>query len=136
MDKQLFELIMMVKKKCLQTEESIRLDLKLTPGEFHGLLAIEEGEKVPGQEFSERMDFSPSRGSRILNRLVTKKFMVLNPGQSDRRSIEASLTVKGVKMREIIVDKMSECETRITSQLSEKDVRDIRIALTKLAGVM
>lgn len=136
MDKQLFELIMMVKKKCLRTEERIRAELKLTPGEFHGLIAIQDGEKVPGLEFSERMDFSASRGSRILNRLVNKQFMVLNPGQSDRRSIEASLTAEGARMREIIYARMTECEKRITSQLSEKDVRDIRAALTKLASVM
>ncbi|MBN2415334.1 winged helix-turn-helix transcriptional regulator [bacterium] len=136
MEKQLFELIMMVKKKCLRTEEKIRTELKLTPGEFHGLLAIEEGEKVPGLAFSERMDFSPSRGSRILNRLVTKKYMVLNPGRSDRRSIEASLTPGGVHMRAIIFSKMTDCETRITSQLSREDVRDIKSALTKLASVM
>lgn len=136
MEKQLFELIMMVKKKCLRTEERIRVELKLTPGEFHGLLVIEKGEKVPGLEFSERMDFSPSRGSRILNRLVTKQYMVLNPGRSDRRSIEASLTPKGVHMREIIFAKMSECEGRITSQLSREEVNDIKAALEKLASVM
>jgi len=136
MEKRLFELIIMVKKKCVRTEETIREKLGLSPGEFHGLLAIQPGEKLPGLEFAERMDFSASRASRIINRLVNKGYMILKPAQADRRSIETALTPEGEKMRAVLYKEMSECEKRITSQLKDEDVEEIKNALMKLTGVM
>jgi len=136
MKKKLFELIMILKKKCLRTEESIRSELNLTPGEFNGLLTIEEGEKIPGLIFANRMDLSPSRASRVINRLVDRGYMELKTPKKDRRSIEASLTNEGVQMRKIVFEKMTQCENRITAQLSINQVKKIRKALLLLSQVM
>lgn len=136
MKKRLFELIMILKKKCLRTEESIRSDLNLTPGEFNGLLTIEEGEIMPGLFFANKMDLSPSRASRIINRLVDRGYMELKTSKKDRRSIDASLTKKGLQMRQIVFEKMTQCENRITAQLSINQVKKIKKALLLLSQVM
>jgi len=136
MEKQLFELIMAVKKKCLHTEERIRSNLKLSPGEFHGLLVLVPGETLPARIFTERMSFSASRGSRIINRLVQRQYLTIEIAAEDRRSIRISLTDEGVRMREIVFENMTECENKIKAHLSESEIADIRKALILLTGVM
>ena len=136
MEKQLFELIIKIKKKCLRTEERIRGELKLTPGEFHGLLAVQPGERLPGQEFSDRLDISASRGSRVINRLVQRGFMELNTGKEDRRSIEVFLTEDGISMGRLVFEKMVECESTFSSRLNDHQINEIRASLELLLSVM
>lgn len=136
MKKPLFELIISIRKKCMQTEEKVRSDLDLTQGEMYGLLALEPGEKIPGMIFSQRMDLSPSRGSRVISRLMHNGYVTLEPVPENRRSVEVSLSPKGKQMRKSVERHMEECEKRITSQLNEKQTRDVRHALGLLAEVM
>jgi DNA-binding MarR family transcriptional regulator len=136
MKKPLFEFIIAIRKKCLQTEEKIRADLDLTQGELYGLLALEPGEKIPGMTFSQRMGLSPSRGSRIVSRLMQNGYVTSEPVPENRRSVEVSLSLKGKQMRKSVERHMEECEKRITSQLDEKQTRDVRHALRLLVEVM
>ena len=136
MEKRLFELIMQIRKRCLQTEEKIRTELHLTPGEFNGLLSIEPGEKISGNTFSQRMVLSPSRGSRVISKLAENGYITLNIVPDNRRSVEASLTKKGISMQKQLEENMGECEDRITSQLAPTQTQEIRKALERLAEVM
>lgn len=136
MEKRLFELIMSIRKKCLHTEEKIRSELGLTPGEFNGLLSLEPGERVQGAAFSERMGLSASRGSRVIGRMLTNGYINLETVPDNRRSAEASLTKKGIEMQKRLENRMGECEERITSQLDSKNAEKIRFALEQLVAVM
>ena len=136
MAQKLFELIITLRKKCLQTEEAIRSELKLTPGEFNGLLSIESGEKVPGLVFSHRLGLSASRGSRVLNRMLDNGYITLSTVPDDRRSAEASLTHKGTRMRQSILELMEACEKKIVSQLSGKETELVMRTLQRLVEVM
>jgi len=136
MEKRLFELIIAIRKKCLYTEEKIRSELKLTPGEFNGLLAVEPGERILGHTFSRRTGLSPSRGSRVIGRLMQSGFVQSETVPENRRSMEVFLTQKGKTMRKTIENRMEECEKRFTSQLDENQITDIKQALEQLADVM
>ncbi len=136
MQKNLFNLVMTIRKKCLQTEEKIRSQLGLTLGEFNGLLLIKPGEKVHGLEFSNRMGLSQSRGSRVIARMMGSGFVNLETVQGDRRSAEASLTSNGKAMRKKIIDQLDDCEKRMTSQLSEAEIQKIKNTLERLISVM
>ena len=136
MEKRLFELIIQIRKKCLQTEEKIRSELRMTPGEFNGLLSIEPGEKVLGAAFSQRMGLSASRGSRVIGRMLKSGFIDLEQVPDDRRAVEASLTREGIAMQKRLMARMGECEERILSQLDDAMARNIREALTALVDVM
>jgi len=136
MQQRLFELIIALRKKCLQTEEIIRSDLKLTPGEFNGLLSIDTGERLPGAAFSLRLGLSASRGSRVLNRMLDSGYIRLQTLPDDRRSAEASLTEKGVKMRRLILQRMEKCEDKIRAQLNQEEADQVMKTLQRLVEVM
>ena len=136
MEKKLFELIISIRKKCLHTEEKIRSDLGLTPGEFNGFLSMEPGERVPGAAFSERMGLSPSRGSRVFSRMFKNGYIHLETLPGDRRIVEASFTQKGEKMRERVLARLDECEKRILSSLSDQQVHALQEALQFLVKEM
>ena len=136
MQKKIFELIMNIRKKCLQTEEKIRSQLNLTPGEFNGLLMIKPGEKVHGLEFSNRMGLSQSRGSRVISRMMGSGFVKLETVQGDRRSAAASLTPSGKMMRRKLIDRLGDCEKQMSSQLNDDTIQEIKNSLEKLISVM
>ena len=136
MEQRLFEMIMQIRKNCLRTEEKIRTQLYLTPGEFNGLLSIEPGKKISGTIFSQRMVLSPSRGSRVISKLCENGYISMHIVPDNRRSVEASLTKKGIAMQKQLEESMSECEEKITSQLTPMQTEEIKRALKILIDVM
>ena len=136
MENKLFELIIQIRKKCIATEEKIQKEFHLSPAEFNGILAIRPEEKMQCTVFARQMGLSASRGSRVIGKLQENGFIQLKTVPNNRRSVEASLTKKGVEMRGVLEKQMLECEKRFTSQLSEKQIKDIRKSLTLLADVM
>jgi len=132
MSRRLFELILAIKRKCQCNEEQIQKQLGLTAAQFHGLIVLEEGAAVPGAEFARQMGLSPSRGSRVLNSLVTSGFVLTRDRPDDRRTMEISLTSKGRRMKNRIVDRMTACESRICERLDDSGVGRIREALELL----
>ena len=135
-EKRLFELIMDIRRKCLRTEETIRGRLRLSPAEFNGLMSIEPGEKAATNYFAEQMELSPSRASRVISSLMNKGFMAQEQQRDDRRRFNVFLTRRGEEMRERIFTEMSECEKKITDQLSEAEYLKIREALILLSKTM
>ena len=95
MSKHLFELILSIKHKCQSNEEEIRDEVGLSHGEFNGLIILEPGQKILGFDFADRMGLSPSRGSRVLNKLVTDGYVKTQAKPDDRRTILIGLTPKG-----------------------------------------
>ena len=132
----LFELILAVKRKCQCNEEQIQEQLGLSAAEFHGLMALDSDQTVLGGQFAERMSLSPSRGSRVLNKLVTSGLVKAELSPRDRRSIVISLTDRGVEMKERITEHMKACESRICSRLEQADVQQVRGALELLATAL
>lgn len=136
MDRCLFELILAVKRKCQCNEEQIQEQLGLSAAEFHGLMVLEGNRVLLGGEFAERMGLSPSRGSRVLNRLVTDGLVKAELSPKDRRSISVSLTARGVQMKGRITERMRACEGRISSRLDKTDMKQVRGALELLEAAL
>jgi len=132
MSRRLFELILAIKRKCQCSEEKIQTQLGLTAAQFHSLIVLEEGVEIPGAEFARRMGLSPSRGSRVLNSLVTSGFVATRDRPDDRRTMEISLTSKGKRMKHRIADRMKACESRVCDRLDGSGVKRIREALELL----
>ena len=82
------------------------------------------------------MGVSASRGSRVIGKLQESGFIQLETVPNNRRIVEVSLTQKGIEMRTVLEKRMSECEKRFKTQISEKQIKDIRKSLTLLAEVM
>ncbi len=132
MSRRLFELILAIKRKCQCNEEQIQAELGLSPAEFNGLVVLEGDQEVPGCEFAERMGLSPSRGSRVLNTLVTRGYVKTQSRPDDRRAIRISLTGRGKRMKAKIADRMTSCEKRIIDNLDDRGRVQVARALELL----
>lgn len=136
MSGRLFELILAVKRRCQGNEEQIQRELGLSQAEFNALIVLDSEQQVSGCEFAERMALSPSRGSRVLNRLVAGGYAHVLPGATDRRAIVISLTPRGGAIRQQIIGRMAACESRISARLDAASVAQVRHALELLETVL
>lgn len=135
MEKSLLDLIFELKRSCMEDEEQIRTLCKVSLAEYKGIMVISEGEKITCNVLSKKMDLSPSRGSRIIDNLVKKDYLirVVNPG--DRRSFVVSLSSKGAKIRRQIEQERNNCERRIRKKLSVREVEVIKEALELITKI-
>jgi len=136
MGERLFELILAVKRKCQGNQEQIQEELGLSQAEFNALIVLDNQQEVSGCEFAERMALSPSRGSRVLNTLVTDGYIKAVAGPSDRREIAISLTPEGRRVKQQIIGHMEVCENRICAGLDQASVEQVRHALELLEAVL
>lgn len=136
MSRCLFEVILAVKRKCQCNEEQIREELGLSQAEFHGLLVLARAEEMTGCEFARGMGLSPSRASRVLDRLVIGGYAARRSDTEDRRTIQVCLTTRGGRMSRRIMGRMRACEDRICGHLDEVEVRQVRRALELLETVL
>jgi DNA-binding MarR family transcriptional regulator len=75
------------------------------------------------------MGLSPSRGSRIIDGLVRKKYLIRMTNSEDRRSFVLSLSSKGTKIKEQIERERNNCEKRIREKLSTEELELIKEGL-------
>ncbi|UCG56745.1 MAG: MarR family transcriptional regulator [Phycisphaerales bacterium] len=132
MSRRLFELILSIKRKCQSNEEQIQDELGLSQAEFNGLIVLEPGQKILGFDFADRMGLSPSRGSRVLNKLVTEGYVKTQVKADDRRTVLIGLTAKGTRKKKRILGRMEACENRISAKLTKRQIGQIRSALSLL----
>ncbi len=72
----------------------------------------------------------------MLDRLVTDGYVKTAAGPVDRRAIVVSLTPKGRRAKQRIVDHMEACERRVCSDLDDRTVSQIKNALESLETVL
>ncbi|MCU0915068.1 MAG: MarR family transcriptional regulator [Planctomycetes bacterium] len=136
MSGQFFELILAVKRKCQRNEEQIQQELGLCQAEFNALIVLRDEAQISGCEFAERMALSPSRGSRVLDRLVNDGYAEAATHAQDRRAVAISLTPRGRQTRQRIIEEMEACESRMCGRLDQENVGQIKRALELLDAVM
>ncbi len=136
MSRCLLELILAIKRKCQCNEEQIQEELGLSAAEFKGLMVLGSGQAVLGGQFAGRMGLSPSRGSRVLNKLVTDGLVKAELSPNDRRTISISLTPRGTRMKGRVTEYMRACENRICGRLEKTNVGPVMEALELLEAAL
>ena len=136
MGERLFELILAVKRKCQRNEEQIQEELGLSQAQFNALIVMDDEREISGCQFAQRMALSPSRGSRVLNALVTGGYVKVLPGPADRRAIMISLTPAGREIKQRIIGRMAACENRISAGLDPTSIAQVKHALKLLETVL
>ena len=116
----IFRLIQQVKKECLKTEKQIMEEFDLSAAEFNGLMTLHPEEHITGHEFSRKMDLSKSRGSRVIAKLQQRGFIKVKTVPENRRRTEIFLTQRGIRLKEKIDFRISQCETEMFSALNAK----------------
>jgi DNA-binding MarR family transcriptional regulator len=129
MEKKLVDLIIELKKDCMIDEEQIRTLCNVSLAEYKAVMEIKTTERITCNVFSKKMDLSPSRGSRIIDGLVRKGYLLRVTNPEDRRSFVLSLSSKGAKIKDDIERERNNCEKRIREKLSTKEFDLIKESL-------
>ena len=132
----IIDLIIELKGKCSLKEEQIRNEFHLSQAEYRGILSLNRGEKVTCSDFAKRMDLSPSRGSRVIERLNNKGVLLSQPVSGDRRALLLSLTKKGLRVQSRIDERKNGCEQTMLSKCSIPEVKALKSNLELLVTIL
>ena len=121
MEKNLIDLIIQLKKGCMEDEKQIRALCNVSLAEYKAVMEIKTTERITCNVLSKKMGLSPSRGSRIVDGLVRKGYLLRTTNPEDRRSFVLSLSSKGAKIKDDIERERNNCEKRIREKLSTKE---------------
>lgn len=135
MNKSIIDLIIELKKGCMEDEEHIRTICNISFAEYKGIMGIDIEESITCNALSQKMGLSPSRGSRIIDNLFRKGYLLRMVNPADRRSFVISLSFKGAKIRKQIKQERNNCEKRIIKSFSEKEVELIKEGLELITKI-
>ncbi len=135
MEKSLVDLIIELKKDCMEDEEQICTTCKVSLAEYKGIMVIDDREKITCKILSKKMGLSPSRGSRIIDNLVKKEYLLRMVNPEDRRSFVISLSSRGAKLKNQIEQERNSCERRIRKKLSSKEFELIKEGLELITKI-
>ena len=135
MEKNLVDLIIELKKGCMEDEKQIRTLCNVSLAEYKGIMEIGTTERITCNVLSEKMGLSVSRGSRIIDSLVRKRYLLRMTNPEDRRSFVLSLSSKGAEIKKQIEQERSNCEYRLRKNLSAREVELIKEGLELIAKV-
>ena len=135
MNKSIIDLIIELKKGCMEDEKHIRTICNISFAEYKGIMGIDLEESITCNALSQKMGLSPSRGSRIIDILVKKGYLLRVENPTDRRSCILSLSSQGAKIRKQIKQERNNCEKRIIKIFSEKEVELIKEGLELITKI-
>lgn len=135
-EQNLAELISMLRCRCEKTEEEIRKHTPLTPSEYRALSKIDAGERITSAEFSYRMGLSPSRGSRVIEKLCENNYVVSERCDTDKRCLILRVGENGLRIKKNIAESFNECNKKITQKLSDSEIQAIRKSIESLMKVL
>jgi len=135
MNKSIIDLIIELKKGCMEDEKHIRTICHISFAEYKGIMGIDIEESITCNALSQKMGLSPSRGSRIIDNLVRKGYLLRMVNPADRRSFVVSLSFKGAKIRKQIKQERNNCEKKIIKSFSEKEVELIKEGLELITKI-
>ncbi len=136
MNDRIIDLILGMKSKCLEKEESIRQEFGLSPAEYRGITAMEFDEPCNCNMLSQRMGLSVSRGSRVIEKLVKNKYIVCEVAPKDKRNIILKLAPRGARIKKKIDSMLNDCEQVIESKLSNTEIKNTLKIFHKLGDCL
>ena len=119
----------------MEDEKQIRTLCNISLAEYKAILEIETTERITCNVLSKKMGLSFSRGSRIIDSLVRKRYLSRMENPEDRRSFILSLSSKGAEIKKQIEQERNNCEYRLRKNLSAREVELIKEGLELIAKV-
>jgi DNA-binding MarR family transcriptional regulator len=108
----------------------------LAPREMAAIESLEPGERVSGNEIARRMELSPSRGSRVVEHLIRKEYLVRESDPHDRRAVLLFLSERGAEQKRKIDSLKNECEKLLRSQIPEEQINIVRQSMQMLLNAL
>ena len=136
MDKNILELLYEMKKKCIINDDAFMAEANLSYAEYNFFIAICKCEEINSNIIAKKMGLSLSRISRVIDKLVTRGFLTRKTDSSDRRAIKLVLTEEGDKLKNQIKEYREECEFKIISNVSAKELAIIKESFNTVLGLL
>jgi DNA-binding MarR family transcriptional regulator len=125
-------LVYEMKKKCSDIDAQLMEHLHLTQSELLFFSSLDQCTGISSPELARNMGLSPSRISRVIEKLVVDGYLDRNIDKSDRRAITLCLTVNGKKIRSEIEKSRLECEAKLLQVLPDTDVEKFRDIISRM----
>jgi MarR family transcriptional regulator, organic hydroperoxide resistance regulator len=132
----LVDLIFRLKASCVNSELDIMAESGLSPAEFNGIAAMEPNQTICGTAVSQKMNLSPSRASRVIDKMVHNGYLKREIDASDRRKCNISLADKGVAVKNKIHHLQLQCERQLRDNLTVQEIAAFAGALNKIIKIL
>jgi DNA-binding MarR family transcriptional regulator len=108
-------------------------ELELSPAQCHVLHLIEPERPIPMGRLAETLACDASNVTGLVDRLESRGLVRRRPSASDRRVKVLVLTATGVRLRALLVDRMTAPPAAL-ERLSLREQRELVRILTRLLG--
>lgn len=129
-------LVYEMKRKCAVIDYQLMEHLHLSQSELLFFSSLDQCTGISSPELAKNMGLSPSRISRVIEKLVVDGYLDRNIDKTDRRAITLCLTDEGKKIRAEIDKNRQECEARLLNVLPQSDVEKFREIISKMIREM
>ena len=132
----LIDLIYRLKASCVASELDIMEESGLSPAEYNGIAAVEPNEKISGSAVSQKMNLSPSRASRVVDKMVKNGYLLREGDAEDRRRCTISLAEKGLLVKDKIETIKRDCENKVIAGLTDREMKYFTKSLKKINEIL
>jgi DNA-binding MarR family transcriptional regulator len=106
-------------------------ELRLSPAQCHVLHVIEPGQGVPMGRLAETLSCDASNVTGLVDRLESRGLVCRRPSGTDRRVKVLDLTPKGLRVRAVLLERMTSPPATL-ARLSPAEQRTLTRILTRL----
>ena len=114
----------------------IRSKTPLSPSEYRAVISLNPDDQISSASFSDRLGLSPSRGSRVIEKMVENGFIRRDTLKNDRRAQVISLAPEGLSLKKQITEMMCDCEEKIRKQMTDSEYVNASKSLKKLISIL
>jgi len=136
MHTKVINMIFELKAGCLAHEDSIREKFDLSPAEFRCLVTLAPKVIMPCNTLAKKMGLSVSRGSRVVEKMMRNGYLKEVKIEGDRRVVNITLSIKGIKIRDSIEGMLEDCENRILKKISKKEIETLDNLLGRITDTL
>jgi DNA-binding MarR family transcriptional regulator len=136
MEYNIVDTIMMLNEQCCHLNYITGGENNITAKELQVMLSLDPGVSVSSNDLARRNILSPSRMSRIIEKLVSRGFLSRETDEHDRRYSRVSLTPEGLVIYQDTTKFKKQCEAKIKSRMSDNEFAIIQKALRLLIFAM
>jgi DNA-binding MarR family transcriptional regulator len=129
-------MIYQMKKKCATIDQKLMDELNLSQSELQFFSSLDNCMVINSNELGRTMDLSPSRVSRIVDKLVVNGYLDRTSDTNDRRAIVLCLTSKGKEIKDRIDQERLLCEKQVLKVLPDEEVMKFREIMSKIINTI
>lgn len=129
-------LVYEMRKKCVAIDNQLMAKLNLSQSELLFFSSLDQCTGISSPELARNMGLSPSRISRVIEKLVVDGYLDRDVDKSDRRAITLCLTDRGRMIQSEITKGRQECEARLLNAVPEPDIEKFREIIGRMIREM